>query len=416
MDINRLRDQTHMPSTLSRVQFDKWTATKLPDDLLTDSQMDIVLHFTDILYTEFHMEIEMRTFEDKSTILHHLHQVNPQDAEVITQADHDPFPAHIISELQRLLDKVVALTHTLSRRPRPATNWIGRLSEANFRLVDLIHTDMPVTSIAPPVSIPLDELPSGTPRSRRKKGTRTQRPRRSVPTAQDILADPTYHETSVISDAGNTYTEQAVHLGRVDGSPAMHPPDSTLSETITSRTHADQYTFWGQYLMVVGFYPSNTIDKTLKDLHYTVARIGIDVDSRTNHPRYHNSLYVDEQWVRDNYFTHRWAIQRNQQDARPSGFLIKLARPALFGNFLLTNAYNGTIVPRSYTIRSGEHTTRTYLFMAIPVHVPMKTIRLAERYLPILAVRSLPFEKDRHALTNGGLTTLHIVIDEVIPD
>jgi hypothetical protein len=75
MDINRLRDQTHMPSTLSRVQFDKWTATKLPDDLLTDSQMDIVLHFTDILYTEFHMEIEMRTFEDKSTILHHLHQV-----------------------------------------------------------------------------------------------------------------------------------------------------------------------------------------------------------------------------------------------------------------------------------------------------------------------------------------------------
>ena len=123
--------------------------------------------------------------------------------------------------------------------------------------------------------------------------------------------------------------------------------------------------------MVVGFYPSSTIDKTLQDLHYTEARIGIDVDSRTNHPCYHNSLIVDEEWVRANYESYHLAIPRNQSDGRTGRFLIKLERPALFGNFLLIDKYN----KNSYMIRSGEHTTCTYLFMAIPVHVPMKTIQ-----------------------------------------
>jgi len=229
------------------------------------------------------------------------------------------------------------------------------------------------------------------------------------------MEDPTYHVVPLISEGRKTFGRQAVELGRTDGSPQQHPPDSNLAAAIVSRTHADQHTFWGQYLMVVGFFPSNTIDQTLKDLHYTVARIGIDVDSRTNHPSYHNSLIVDDEWVQTNYTSNHWAIPRNQYDGKSGGHLIKLERPALFGNFLLVTAFDGTIVPFTYMIRSAEHTTRTYLFMAIPAHVPMRTIQLPDRYPPILAVRSLPIEKDRHALTNGGLATLHIVLDDVIP-
>jgi hypothetical protein len=59
-----------------------------------------------------------------------------------------------------------------------------------------------------------------------------------------------------------------IHVGvfsEMDGSPAWHPPDSNLAEVITARTHADQFTFWGQYLMVVGFYPSSTVEKTLHE-------------------------------------------------------------------------------------------------------------------------------------------------------
>ena len=154
LEINRLRENTHMPSTLARVQFDKWTAAKQPDDLLTVAQLDIVLHFTDILYTEFHMEIEMRTFEDKTMILRNLHRVNPQEAEAITQTLTDPFQNHISSELQQLQDRVMALTHKLSRKPRPTTPWTGRLPEANLHLVGLIRIDSPVPVVASSVSIP----------------------------------------------------------------------------------------------------------------------------------------------------------------------------------------------------------------------------------------------------------------------
>ena len=62
--INRLRENTHMPLTLARTQFDQWTSTKLPDNLLTVPQLDIVLHFTDIIYTELHMATEIRNFQD----------------------------------------------------------------------------------------------------------------------------------------------------------------------------------------------------------------------------------------------------------------------------------------------------------------------------------------------------------------
>ena len=134
VDINRLRDNTHMPITLARTQFDKWTSTKLPDDLLTVPQLHIVLHFTDIMYTEFHMATEMRNFQDKMMILQYLHRDNPQVDEATTQALTDPYQAHTRTELQQLQEKVIALTHTLSRQPRPATSWIGRLPEANLHL------------------------------------------------------------------------------------------------------------------------------------------------------------------------------------------------------------------------------------------------------------------------------------------
>ena len=85
-DINNLREHTHMPLILARAQFDTWTSCKPSDDLLSVHQLDIVLHFTDILYTEFYMEIEMRTFQDKSMLLQQLTDAYPQDAEMINDA------------------------------------------------------------------------------------------------------------------------------------------------------------------------------------------------------------------------------------------------------------------------------------------------------------------------------------------
>jgi len=89
-------------------------------------QLDIVLHFTNILYTEFYMKIEMRTFQDKSMLLQQLTDAYPQDAEMINDALTTPFHSHVAAEFQKLQETVMALLHTLSREPRQITSWAVR--------------------------------------------------------------------------------------------------------------------------------------------------------------------------------------------------------------------------------------------------------------------------------------------------
>ena len=240
-------------------------------------------------------------------------------------------------------------------------------------------------------------------------------PARSLPpTEMEILGDPGYHHVPLISHARKNLGYNTINYGRVDGSVNRHPADSDMAHEIRSRTLADQFTFWGQYLIAVGFYPSKTVEDTLRDLYYTVGRIGIDVDSHDYQPQYPNSLLVDEDWVKSNYESYHWEVTRNHTGTA-GGFLIKLERPALFGNFLMTTAFYGTIAPMSSIAKSAEHRKRVYLFMAIPAHVPMKAIQLAARYPPILAVRSIPIGKDRNALTNAALGTLYNILTRVIP-
>ena len=53
---------------------------------------------------------------------------------------------------------------------------------------------------------------------------------------------------------------------------------------------------------------------------------------------------------------------------------------ALFGTFQVTTAYNGTIVPLTYVVRSALHPNRTHLFAAIPANVPPDRIQLQTKY------------------------------------
>ena len=50
--IQTLRERSHMPPTLSRIQYDTWTSTKSPEACLTTHELDNVLHFLDVLATE----------------------------------------------------------------------------------------------------------------------------------------------------------------------------------------------------------------------------------------------------------------------------------------------------------------------------------------------------------------------------
>ena len=160
-EINRLRENTHMPTTLARDYFDSWTSDKQRDDLLTVHQLEIVLHFLDTLYTEFHMETEYRTGLDKATLQSRLLHVYPGEKDMISSTLQDVFDAHAVATLQQLEDTAKKLLHTLSRQPRQPISWLGRLPEANLRLAEDIFTDSPVAVVEQDEFIPLDELTTG---------------------------------------------------------------------------------------------------------------------------------------------------------------------------------------------------------------------------------------------------------------
>ena len=100
---------------------------------------------------------------------------------------------------------------------------------------------------------------------------------------------------------------------------------------------------------------------------------------------------------------------------QPDGFLIKLDKPSLFGNFIFHDELGGAFAPYTYSVKSAMHDKRTYLFVAIPIHVPLAALQLPDVYPPVLATRGLPSQKDRNALTNAALATLHNILHRLLP-
>ena len=78
-EISNTPERIHMPNTFSRERFASWASSKPDDECLSGQQLDTVLHFLDILYTECHMAINIGTLQDKSAILYHLTQAHPDD-------------------------------------------------------------------------------------------------------------------------------------------------------------------------------------------------------------------------------------------------------------------------------------------------------------------------------------------------
>jgi hypothetical protein len=128
-----------------------------------------------------------------------------------------------------------------------------------------------------------------------------------------------------------------------------------------------------------------------------------------------NGLLLDEDWVRDNFITNHWAVYRGANPNKPSCYIVKLLQPALFGTFFMATPFDGTIIPITSMVQGFAIRKRTYLFTAIPAHVPMKAFHLVDEYKPILAVRSSPAESDRNTLTNAFFATLSIILSSVIP-
>ena len=85
-----------------------------------------------------------------------------------------------------------------------------------------------------------------------------------------------------------------VNYGRTDGSADGHSPHSELFDDIRPKILADRYTVWSKFLIVTGFYPSDSIVETLQDLRFTFSRIGMPSDNPDHVLDCSNRPVVDE--------------------------------------------------------------------------------------------------------------------------
>jgi hypothetical protein len=275
--IGFLRERTYMPHTFARDCFDSWHATKRQDDCLSVEQLHTVLHFLDILYTECYMAIEIRNLQDKTELLRHMTPASPDDSKALEDAMQGPFDDHTAKEIQTLQNSAMHLLRTMTRLPRHITSWAGRITEANRHFADLIFADSPVDENVIDEFIPMDPTPAGV-ADGTVQGRRMPTPqafqRHSLPSTAAILGDPKFHSVITVTQGWIANSTHTVNF-RMDGSSLGHPQDSGIAHEIRTRTLADKFTFWGQYLTVTGFYPTRTLETTLRDLLTTVARIGM---------------------------------------------------------------------------------------------------------------------------------------------
>jgi hypothetical protein len=354
------------------------------------------------------MAIELRNLQDKTELLHHLFPASPEEANALEDALRRPFEDHTTTEIQLLQDMAMHQLRTMTRLPTQITSWAGRITEANRLFADLIFADSPITVPVVDEYIPLDPAPTVVDAGTIPGRAIPSYQRQTIPTAAAILGDPTYNSVITVTQGWQDTSDHTVTL-RTDGSSLGHPQDSGLDHEIRTRTLADTFTFWGQYMSITGFYPTSAIETTLRELLTAVGKIG------WSEGRISNGLLLDEDWVRENYVSNHWAVYRGSDPNKPSCYIIKLLQPALFGTFFMSTPLAGTIVPITSMVTGFAIRTRTYLFTAIPAHVPLKTFHLVEEYKPILAVRSTPIERDLNTLTNAYYATLHIILSSVLP-
>ena len=164
-------------------------------------QQDTVLHFVDILYSEFCMELIHRTHADRIELINRLTQAHPQHEDEIKTLLPALFTEYECSEHTNLHSSTMALIRTINHQHRQAYSWCGLLSEANQQLMEMILTDAPDMACPQDDWIPLDEpsLLSTVSTTSSWSVAKIARSRHKVlPTPEDIARDFFFVQKSII--------------------------------------------------------------------------------------------------------------------------------------------------------------------------------------------------------------------------
>ena len=178
--------------------------------------------------------------------------------------------------------------------------------------------------------------------------------------------------------------------------------DPTTASIIEECTEIDSMLKWTQYLIVIGFSPVTSPNESLQMLQSAIDHIGNPEDGS----EYKSGLVADQEYTLNMHVRRDWKVQRHIGTKNlQTGHIIKLTKRAIFGTFHACTSQDGNIFPAITRMRvqQGQRGPRSLYFQCLPEPIHLDRLQNPIKYPPLCALRGIPMNKDKHALTAAAM-------------
>ena len=195
---------------------------------------------------------------------------------------------------------------------------------------------------------------------------------------------------------------------------SLSDTDPTTASIIEECTEIDRMLKWTQYLIVIGFSPVTSPNETLQMLQSAIDHIGDPEDGS----EYKSGLVADQDYTFNMHVRRDWKVQRHVGTKNlQTGHIIKLTKRATFGTFYACTSQDGNIFPAITRMRvqQGQRGPRSLYFQCLPEPIHLDRLQNPIKYPPLCALRGIPMNKDKHALTAAAMFAAELHLLEHLP-
>ena len=403
------------PTSMAKKRFKEWTSCKPPEVMLEEQEVHVVKQYLVLLHTEMHNHYMHKLQTEEAAVCDALFKTGNR-GEVLTVASnvYSGYKIASASAISNLFDNFLAAE---------GMNIFHGFSRAGDNVRDeLISLEGAILSVSPEEfrdeSLNVqDNVPfkwSETRQERTKFTTDSpvaiQRPQQRTKVPMPALAK-TYRPVSSAEQKVGRDTQNLIRRASERGIIIPEPEVASNSSKIADEcTQTDKLFRWTQYMFVTGLYPKKCATETCTILQNALDRVG-EPDETSN---FSSGLKLDEDFAKEMHRTREWKVKRHQGTKDiVTGHIIKLKAREQFGTFHADSYGGGKIHPATFRVYIGQN--KSLFFQCIPEPVHLDRIQQPAKYPALCALRAIPVNKDRHALTTAALFAVECALYDNFP-
>ena len=213
-----------------------------------------------------------------------------------------------------------------------------------------------------------------------------------------------YNSYQPIPSVQQTTGFDVVHAARSSETRDFKVKDTYMARQIEERTMLDKTYRWTQYVAILGFKPEATAEKSHTKLQAILNRVGAHADEP-----FVSGITIDLSFVISMHRTEAWKSKRYRAIKNVNTcYYIKLSKQYLFGTFYVHRPPDDAIYPAVSRMSVGKGPY--YTVQCLPEPINLGKLQQPIKYPPIFALRGIPINKDRHALTSALLFAVELMM------